>query len=193
MKIPSSSVVHIACLGLLTTLAPVFAGGGPDGSSDYSRAGRWELGLPGKYWMGNDIIKNALGTGFMVGYNFDEHWNVNLEGYCGIRLETEVDGIDGSGSIYTAIVNLEYYFKPGKFSPYLTASTGFFNYDTKEDFNGSSAFSEVESGFSYGGGAGVRWAYNDHWFIKGSYHAFGTTTDGAKFMHGPEITIGYQF
>lgn len=190
MKKQTSQIALILSLGLLAAATPASAN---DSDHEYSRAGRWELGMPGKYWMGDDVIKNALGTGFMVGYNFNEHWNLNLEGYCGIRLETEVGGIDGSGSIYTGILNLEYYFKPGRFSPYLTASTGYFNYDTKEDFNGSSAFSEAESGISYGAGAGVRWAFNGHWFVKGSYHAFGTTADGADFMHGPEITIGFQF
>ena len=190
MKKTSSPIVRIACLGLLAVVAPALAG---DESSEYSRAGRWELGLPGKYWMGDDIVKNALGTGFMVGYNLDEHWNLNLEGYCGIHLNTKVDGIDGVGSIYTAIFNVDYYFKPGRFTPYLTASGGYFNYDTKETFNGDSRFSDGGSGISYGGGGGVRYAFSDHWFVKGSYHAFGTTASGCHFMHGPEITIGFMF
>jgi opacity protein-like surface antigen len=157
------------------------------------RAGHWEIGLPGKYWMGSDAIESALGTGFMIGYNLDAHWNVNLEGYIGIRLDTEVDGVEGKGSIYTAMINLEYILKPGRFSPYLSVCGGVFNYDAKETFDGPSAFNVAETGVSYGGGAGVRWELSRHWFVKGAYRALGTSADGACLLHGPEITIGWLF
>jgi opacity protein-like surface antigen len=180
----------IAILGLLAAALPMAASAQ---EAEYSRAGQWEIGLPGKFWFGNEIIKSAIGTGFMAGYNFDEHWNLNLEAYCGIHLDTEVDGKDGIGSIYTGILNLDYYFKTGKFTPYLTASAGIFNYDTKETFDGHSDFSIATTGMSYGGGGGVRYAFNEHWFVKGSFHAFAATCNGVGVMYGPEVTIGFKF
>ena len=184
---------HIRKLAFVTPVLVALTFNSRAEDSEYSRAGRWEVGSSFKYWMGCDVIESATGVGFMGGYNFNEHWNLSVEGYFGIWLNTEFNGVDGRGSIYTAIVNLDYYLKPGRFSPYLTASAGIFNYDSKEDFHGPSSFSISETGVSYGGGAGVRWEIARHWFMKASYRAFGTTADGVDFMHGPEVTVGFKF
>jgi opacity protein-like surface antigen len=184
------SIIQNAVIAL-TSLALVHCSQAQD--TDYSRAGRWEFGIIGQYQMGDDVINNALGTGGVIGYNFNEHWNLNFEAYCGIRLETEVDGVDGKGSTYVGTLNLEYNFKPGKFSPFVSAGVGIFNYDAKESFSGDSAFSVAETGVSYGAGAGFRWEISHHWMAKFAYRAFGTTADGAEFLHGPAITIGWKF
>jgi opacity protein-like surface antigen len=192
LKMKSYTSLIAKLVSGLSVLALVSSSPAAD-EAGFDRSGHWEIGLPGKFWFGNDIIKDAIGTGFMGGYNFNEHWNLNLEAYCGIHLDTEVDGIDGKGTIYTGILNVEYYVKPGRFSPYLTASGGIFNYDTKETFHGPSRFSVATTGMSYGGGAGVRYAIDEHWFLKGSFHVFAATCNGVGVMYGPEVTIGFQF
>lgn len=156
-----------------------------------ARAGRWEFSAMGQYSSG-DQVEHSYSPGFILGYNFNDHWNLNLNGSVGL-VDAKVDGVKGEGSIYTAALNVDYHFLTGKVTPFVSAGVGIFNWDAKENFSGPSAFSVVGTGVSYSGAVGVRWEMCPRTFLRAAYRGTGTSLSGVSFMNGAEISLGWKF
>ena len=183
-----------AQLALLAAVVSLGAGAAraQDNTSTCHQPGTFNIYPFGQFLFGSHI-KQAIGPGFGVGYNLCEQTAVTLEGYVG-DLNTHINGIGGTGTTYDATLNFEYkVIKGAKFSPYLTLGLGIFNYDSK-DFDPHPRFLNIAStGIMGGGGAGVSYEFNKHWFFKGCFRVWGTSVHNADVLYGPTLAAGYNF
>lgn len=165
-------------------------------AQEWSRKGKGEIFALGQY-MGGDTISYPAGTaeiddtvagGFGVGYNFNDHLNLNTGLFFGStnittkRYETKWDA-----NLSGADINLDINMLKSRFTPMITGGVGFIN------FKGDS-FDETD--FSYNAGAGFRWDISNHLFMKAIYKATWTKlkdADNTVLLDGATLSIGYIF
>ena len=142
------------------------------------------------------ILGDSFHFGFGVGYNVDEHINVNTDFLVG---GADIDAIVfdeylwGDTTIVGWDLNLDYNFLEGNFSPLVTGGIGFMNFDG--DFGpGSATFPETD--FSCNFGVGVRWDFNDRMLLKAVYRFNRVKlkdTDSALLLDGLHLAFGVRF
>lgn len=186
----TTKLVLLAALGISFS-----AGAAPDPDNNTSighQPGTFSLYPFGQFLFGSHI-KNAIGPGGGFAYNICDQAAVTLEGYVG-DMDTRINGINGTGTTYDATVNFEYKIMKGaRFSPYLTLGVGVFNYDSK-DFDPNPKFLNIAStGIMGGGGVGVSYEFNQHWFFKGCLRVWGTSVHNVDVLYGPTLALGYTF
>lgn len=115
--------------------------------SSSDREERWEFSFQTQYLDSIDInfdggaqaaLNEAWNWGFGIGYNFDEHWAIDLDinwndaGYSGTRIDDSGDPQTVSGTLNTnsMLVTGIYNFSEKRFTPFVSASLGWTFVDT---------------------------------------------------------------
>lgn len=105
--------------------------------------------------------------GFGIGYNIDNHWNINTDFLFG---STDIDitgavATAGDSDLFLWDVNLDYNLLEDRLTPFVTIGIGIFS--NSGDLNNGLSFSETN--FSWNWGAGGRWDITDKIFLKAMY------------------------
>lgn len=177
-------------------------------AAQWTRGGRTEVFALGQYTTGDTTKTSVLGAeirvadfrafGFGLGYNLNDHLNLNLDMFfsstdiTGIYMapgllmefwaETDITGWD---------LNLDFNLLKRCITPLVTGGIGFINLSSD-----SSLGSINETDFSYALGVGFRWDATDHFLVKGMYKAAWTEledTEGSIMLDGINIHVGYMF
>lgn len=149
---------------------------------------------------------DAWGGGIGGGYNLDDHWNFNVNGNMG-TIETEVatlgSTVSSSALAYSVVAGVDYNVLPSRLSPLVCANLGFAWFDddvyVPTDSGGISgvSLSYLQPTFQAGGGAGFRWDFSDHLFLKAVYRVMWNTGLDAMqddmVFHSVTIMAGYKF
>jgi opacity protein-like surface antigen len=185
------------------------------GAEEWSRAGRFELFLFGQ-GMAEDQAHETVGGvrvtsevddfiayGIGGGYHINDYLSVNVDlfgastdlkvsgGALTLKEDSDVSGLD---------LNIDLFPFPGRFSPFVTAGIGYVTFfediDDDDDCYCYYDADEFSSEFSFNAGAGIRWDFSDHLFVKALYRATWTdledTNESFKF-HGFSMFAGYLF
>lgn len=147
---------------------------------------------------GYDIdIDDTTVYGFGIGYNLDNHWNINTELLFG---STDLAGTLGAASdtadadIVLWNVNLDYNILEDRLTPVVSGGIGIMNYNGS---GGGSVFSTdfSESNFSYNFGAGLRYDITDNLMLKAMYRITWSEIENAgdTDFDGVMVSIGYMF
>jgi opacity protein-like surface antigen len=167
------------------------------------RAGRMEIFAVGQVTSDDsttgmgltiELDDTAMG-GVGLGYNFNDHINLNTAVYFG---EIDITGtaspwyrVESDSSLWSWELNLDLNVLKTSFTPVLTAGLGFFSFDG--DFDG---FDFGETDFSYNVGVGLRWDVADHLLLKLLYKPTWTKledTDSSIRFDTVSLSIGYIF
>lgn len=167
------------------------------------RAGRMEIFAVGQTMSDDstsglgltiELDDTAMG-GFGLGYNFNDHLNLNTAVYFG---EIDITGtaspwyrVDSDASLWSWDINLDFNVLNTSFTPVLTAGLGFFSFDGHFD-----GLDFGETDFSYNVGAGLRWDVADHLLLKLLYKPTWTKledTDSRVRFDTVSLSIGYIF
>ncbi|MDX1763484.1 MAG: porin family protein [bacterium] len=177
------------------------------------RAGRFEVFLFGQGMTG-DEAKDTIGgdavtsevdsfTAFGIGggYHLNDYFSVSLDLFAAstdlevqsggtvIKEDSDVSGMD---------FNVDVYPFAGPISPFVTAGIGFVAfYEDLDDYDCSCYDrDEFSTSFSYNLGAGVRWEWSEHFFVKALYRSTWTELedlDETFQFHGFSLFAGYVF
>lgn len=171
-------------------------------SQDWDREGRTEIFVIGQQMDGDSTHDDFLGRdvevddtfvwGFGVGYNFNDHLNLNIGLWFGstdiesgiFTADTDLTGMD---------FNVDYNILEGPLTPLITGGIGFIHFDGELVLLGLD-FSETN--FSYNVGAGFRWDIDDNFLLKALYRFTWTKledTDDRIMLDGISVSIGYKF
>jgi len=142
-----------------------------------------------------ELDDTAMG-GVGLGYNFNDHINLNTAVYFGT---IDITGTgpspwyrtESDSSLWSWDLNLDINVLNTSFTPVLTAGVGFFSFSG--DFDG---FDFGETDFSYNVGAGLRWDVADHLLLKLLYKPTWTKledTDSSVRFDTVSLSIGYIF
>lgn len=133
--------------------------------------------------------------GFGLGYNIDNHWNINTDLLFG-STDIDVSGplptaTAGDTNLWLWNVNLDYNIFEGPLTPLVTVGIGLFGMDG--DFNNGASFDE--SNFSYNWGVGGRWDISDDMLLKVIYRV---TYHDLEDMDGPDfdgvmVSFGFKW
>jgi hypothetical protein len=198
--IATSLKLFLAAIAALALYAPVAeaAGRGNNG------AGSMEFSVPLNYSSSETItgangskadINATLSMGFGMGYNFNDHFQVNGVFSWAQRnySATTYNAIGGVGNynntMYTSSlqVNAVYYFMAGDFTPFVQGGFGTTYVDSNipnGDYSGSTCYwdpywgyvcgtyvpTKTSSNISYSGGVGARYDVNRQFAVQGSYN-----------------------
>jgi len=123
-------------------------------------------------------VADISATGFGLGYNLDDHWNVNaslLQGSTGTTHEKNYDKnglfLDAKLRYLFVGANLEYNFLKKRLSPFVTAGGGLAKISGKRDRCQHGRYVTVidDVMYSYNVGAGLRWDLAEHIALKLTY------------------------
>ncbi|MFM8359381.1 MAG: outer membrane beta-barrel protein [Verrucomicrobiota bacterium] len=176
--------------------------------SDDRRAGRLEVYGAAQYLSGFDATLSvdgvnadfdydaSLGGGFGFGYNLDRHWNLNFAVTGGtVETRTILDGtaLDSNALLLNLDINVDYHLLSGPFTPFLTAGLNLTSVgDDLETSRVSLTYFQPELGVN--GGAGIRWDFAEHWFLKVLYRTQWRTgiadLEGDHLVHGGTVAVG---
>lgn len=170
-------------------------------AADADRAGRWDYFGIARYTPGDDTTNTFFGGveridfepaahfGFGAGYNVNDHVNVNATVMFGraewtFSEEGFLPATD-TGPMIQALGNVDWNVLDAPLTPFLTAGAGVIM------FPDSPLVGAGE--FNYGAGAGVRWDFAEHAFVKIWYRAefFGlANADHGIRLHTFNVGIG---
>jgi len=173
------------------------------------RSGRVEIAVLGQYQGSTNITSNSLGAtekfgsitsgGLQVGYNINDHFNVNMDLYDGttsLRV-TVLDGVPISNApsvnfnTFAMEWNLDYNVLKTPITPVASGGVGFVN------FTGSShGFTASETHFIGNLGGGLRWDISKSFYLRALYRWTWFKLDDANSttnISGPMLSIGYKF
>jgi opacity protein-like surface antigen len=160
---------------LILSVLLVFATSSFCSAEEWSRAEKIEV-YPAFIYMGSDTAHFTLGGvqredqydstntyGFGLGYNFDDHFNLNTDfvwGSVDNRWNMPVSTIVEEPYVFLWNVNLHYNVFKGRLTPVLGGGIGYARYEGD---------GWIEKNVSYNVGAGGRWDINDNLFVMGMY------------------------
>lgn len=186
-------------MGLLSLASSTLA-------QDFSREGKWSIGLLGQYLMSEDAsaevagvtadvsLDSVYGGGIAVGYDITDHFTVGLDAWGGTGdIKGSALGTSRKDSIGIMGANtwVDYNILSSRFTPFITANVGLLSM-----FGDIEGISASETDFLFGAGAGARWDFNDQWFAKATYRANWTEFSGFNeltLVHGFSLIVGYRF
>lgn len=205
MNKPASLHVVLLLSCAVAGITPVYADSYRaiyDGKLPTNRAGATEISLQLRYHgeetLGFDggagvKIEDDTGWGFSLGYNFDNHWNLNWE-FSMVEPDyraTFVDANDASNvvsfdhelSMSSTHFNLTYHFFESAVTPFVSAGLGW-TYTDSNVLDGpgfttcwytwyglvcNSGYDTYDdTSFSYQAAVGLRWDINGAFFVRGS-------------------------
>jgi len=133
---------------------------------------------------------DATVYGFGVGYNLDDHLNLNTDFLFG-STDYIATGygvtIEGDADLYLWNVNLDYNILEDRLTPVVTGGIGLF---------GLSGADFEESNFSYNLGFGGRWDISDNFAVKALYKFTWTNledSDSKTRFDGVMVSLVYMF
>ncbi len=135
---------------------------------------------------------NVFGAG--VGYNFNDHFNVNANLHYGstdLRGRVINNSVTADSDVFGGDFNLDFHPLKTRITPLFSGGIGFINFNG--DVNGVD-FNETD--FSYNLGAGLRWDATDHLLVKALYRLTWTELEGTSdnlLLDGIELTVGLLF
>lgn len=150
-------------------------------------------------------LNELFAGGISLGYNFNNHFNVNSDLlFSSADLEFEGGGLDlnDNADFFAWSVNLDYYILPTRLTPFLTAGLGLARLDNQHEddwfvflpVRQELPISEID--FIWNVGAGIRWDAGEHWFLKLAYRLNGTELELAEeqmLLHSVILSVGYSF
>jgi opacity protein-like surface antigen len=176
-----------------------------------SRAGKFEVFGSGQFETGGDAnirlhhfnipvnYGDLWGGGAGFGYNIDTHWNVNGTANFGTvdaktALPDEV--VKSSAFLSTVNLNVDYNLFTSRLTPFLTAGIAIADYSDSVSSPGFS-IDYFQTSVGVDGGAGVRWEFDEHWFVKAAYKAVWREGvdqfHGEMVVHTANVSVGYAF
>ena len=181
-----SSIITILCLVAFIMMSSVCS------AQEWSRSGKKEIYGVFQTMSGYSEDATIFGTpveagiddatayGFGLGYNIDDHWNVNtdflfssLDAYIKIGPSKSTD----SGDMFLWDVNLDYNVFEDRLTPFVSGGIGL-------------ALIESTSEFAFNLGAGARWDITDNIFLKAMYRM---TWIDEWDSDGVMVGVGYMF
>lgn len=195
-----------------------------------SRNDTWETALVVAFTNDKDIdfkngssleLDNAVGWGFNLGYNLDNHWRLGFEGIYsrpGYKATIVEDANPGNTRVinhratqFSGHFNVHYHFLPGEFTPFVMGGLGWTHFNSNVLDGGSvigcwrgpwgflrcdrflTTYSNSE--FTYNLGVGLRWDFAPGMFLRASannrWMDMGFATDRPQFLSG-RIEIGWS-
>jgi len=133
---------------------------------------------------------DATVYGFGIGYNLDNHFNLNTDFLFGSTDFTATGfgaTIEGDVDLWLWNVNLDYNFFEDRLTPVVTGGIGLF---------GLSSEDSSESNFSYNLGFGGRWDISDNFAVKALYKFTWTAlkdSDSNTRFDGVMVSLVYMF
>jgi len=178
-----------------------------------SRCGEWEFTLPIIYTdaatldgEGNSSVEinGGWGIGFGLGYNFNDHLQLNgVLSFSNRDYDATFFKEDDTSSVYngtldtvTLALNGVYYILNRDFTPFVSAGIGVTNIDTNIPSGAGSSYcywdpwwgyvcgtyvpTKTENDVSYNAGLGLRWDISKYFSLQGSYNKTWVDISGAS-------------
>jgi opacity protein-like surface antigen len=170
--------------------------------ADYSRKGKWEVYAAGQYMNISEeegFVKagvNVYGGGVGVGYHVIDQVCINADlnylswdGFISTPNLPFIGGASDTGNASSANgrIGVDYNILKKRLTPFVSVGGGYLV-----------AIDEGYHQYMLDAGAGLRWDFNDHWFVKAAYRATwnipNDSGDSDTILgHGAVVAIGYKF
>lgn len=204
MKIEKSKLYTILVILLALMMLNVCS------ADDWSRKGKTEIfgtvqqmeGDKAEYHYPDTLpvvldIDETRVYGIGLGYNLDNHWNINTDILFGSAdtdvkiINTTVETQDMDYVMWD--INLDYNILKGRFTPLVTGGIGLMDVG----IDTTARTGEIhETDFSYNLGAGVRWDIQDNILLKLIYRSTWIEIDGSEDdqrLDGINFSFAYMF
>ena len=200
-----------------------------DASGTALREGRWEIMVHADYWNDTKVdfghgassdLDSTFGLGFGFGYNFSDHlalhWDTTWN-----TIDYHAKGVDGSGNTHklsgeldtvSTLINVSYYFLPGRTTPFVAGGIGWIWVDTNipsgDPVTGcwwdpwwgyicypiQPTYSSTDT--SYNLATGMRWDLSRQVFLRGSVGRQWidyNDANGFPAVYYARVSLGFKF
>ncbi len=161
---------------------------------------RWYVspGVGMMFFEGNQVVEEGLNMVLRFGYDFDEHWGLELGGSWAPNITRDGNKYSDSGpyskridgqNIYGVFIDGLYHFdRFERFDPYLSAGFGYYRAQDK-------VFCEGDEYYVYGPrvGAGAFYHLTDSLSLRADARTFMAIDDTCEFMYTADLGLAYRF